>query len=268
MTTVKVRKKERTFGDLSEGEKYLIFKEFGDNPEVPLTVLCEKYNVNLDSFRVSLNRFYYSLVQAKETKLLITEQQLDQNQLKRKEDIVYYKKFKNPATMNQLFLEKLGEGDELSEAEHIYAYTYIFTGNNERALKQAGLAEGLSRDKKTNTPSILKMRGYYLRSIPRVKSLIQELRDSKLNDIPIDKGLIQSELIDLLFQLKEEGNPATLSHRLRIIEDLAKTCGAMTENIKVEKVDPSSALDILIMKAKEAEVNECNNQPDLIEIID
>jgi len=265
--TIKTRKKERSLEDMDEASKWKLLKQYTDNPSTPVVTLCEEWNLNQDTFSRFIERFYKSFVQTKETKLLISEQQLEQNQKKCKDDIVYYRKFESPATMNDKFLSLLGEGEECSENEHTYSYTYIFTGNNEKALKESGLDVGLAKDKAhTNTRAILKMRGYYLRSIPRVKSLIEDLRSTKLEDILIDKGMVQSELVDLLYQLKEEGNPTTVNQRLRIIEDLAKTCGAMSENIKIEQVDPSSALDILIMKAKEAEVNSVT-QPDLIDII-
>jgi hypothetical protein len=262
--TTKVRKKVRTFSELSEKDKWNLLSSYSSDPTIPLSDLANEYNITIESMNKAIDRFYNSFVQAKETKLLITEQQLEQNQDKRKGEIIYYKKFNHPSTMNEKFLSLLGEGDECSEAEHTYAYTYIFTGNNERALKESHLDIGLSRDQGTNSKAILKVRGYFLRSLPRVKKLIEDLRSSKLEDIIIDKAMVQSELVDLLYQLKEEGSPTTVNQRLRIIEDLAKTCGAMSERIEVQNVDPSSALDILIMKAKEAEVKE----PDLIEVID
>lgn len=265
--TVKTRKKVRTFNELSEKEKWLLLTEYSSDPTTPISLIAEKYNITPESMTKAIERFYHSFVQAKETKLLITEQQLEQNQEKRKGEIIYYKKFNHPSTMNEKFLELLGEGDECSEAEHTYAYTYIFTGNNERALKESGLDVGLSRDCRTNSKAILKVRGYFLRSLPRIKQLIEDLRSSKLEDIVIDKAMVQSELVDLLYQLKEEGSPTTVNQRLRIIEDLAKTCGAMSERIEVQNVDPSSALDILIMKAKEAEVRPSTpNQ--LIDVLD
>lgn len=263
----KIRKRERTFGELSSEEKWNLVQEYTTDPTIPLSSLSEKYKVEERNLVKGIERFYASFVQAKETKLLISEQQLEQNQHKRKEDITYYRKFNNPATMNEKFLALLGEGGECSENEHTYAYTYTFTGNNERALKESKLDAGLisKRAEGTNKKAILKIRGYFLRSIPRIKQLIEDLRSSKLEDIQIDKAMVQSELVDLLYQLKEEANPSTVNQRLRIIEDLAKTCGAMSEKIEVQNVDPSSALDILLMQAKKAEVGEKN--PELIDIV-
>src|SRR5690554_4317623 len=101
--TTKVRKKVRTFSELSEKDKWNLLSSYSSDPTIPLSDLANEYNITIESMNKAIDRFYNSFVQAKETKLLITEQQLEQNQDKRKGEIIYYKKFNHPSTMNEKF---------------------------------------------------------------------------------------------------------------------------------------------------------------------
>ena len=88
-----------------------------------------------------------------------------------------------------------------------------------------------------------------------VSKYITELREKKIENVIVSKGLVQSELVDQVTQLKEitSNDGTTIQQRsqlLKAIELLGKSVGAFSENIKVETVDPGQALDKLIDMAK------------------
>jgi len=171
--------------------------------------------------------------------------------------------------INEKFLAKLSKEDEaLSEAEQTYAWVFVHTGDNNDALEKAGLdvglipnmeeyptAQGLRKKRnpehEINLQNGLRLRGYYLRSKKNVKEYIQALRERKLEDINIDKGYIQSQLVTLIEQLKEEGDVKQRNNLLKAIEMLGKTVpGTFSETINVAEVRPDEALDRLLELTK------------------
>lgn len=249
---IRVRKKEKSFGDLSKEQKWDLLSLYIEQPLLTLDEMASKFNITSNSLKKFLQYFYTEFVQTKETKHLISAQNIESFN-----PLVHTVSFKHPSYINESFLSLLSPTEnEVSEAEYTYAYVYVFTGNNNQALKESGLDVALSgRDGKqsNNKTQLSLLRGHYLRAIPRIKSLISELREVKLNDLGIDKPLVQSEVITLLEELKEEGNPATLNTRVKLIELLGKSIGVWQDNIKVEKIDSERALDLLVAKAREAE---------------
>lgn len=171
--------------------------------------------------------------------------------------------------INEEFLAKLSKEDEaLSEAEQIYCWIFIHTGNNREALEKSGLDVGLipnleefatpngprtkrHRKFEVNLRNGLALRGYYLRSKSNIKDYLHSLRERKLEDINVDKGYIQSQLITLIEQMKEEGDTKQRGNLLRAIEMLGKTVpGTFSETINVTDVRPDEALDRLLALTK------------------
>lgn len=173
--------------------------------------------------------------------------------------------------INEEFLAKLSkeEDEALTEAEQVYAWVFVHTGDNEDAIIKAGLDVGIGQPKEekveqegkkkkiTHTDlkklrnNAFKLRGYYLRSKKNIKQYIQELREKRLADTNVDKDYIQSQLITLIEQLKEEGGRSSSGNLLRAIEMLGKTIpGTFSETINVAEVRPDEALDKLLELTK------------------
>ncbi len=150
----------------------------------------------------------------------------------------------------------------LNEAEHIYAYTYSHTGNNEKAMDAAGLIEDLKYKREGKLRSthkhVVKLRGMYLRNRPKMNAAISQIQDSIIRNLELDKSYVQTNLIQNIEELKEEvvDNPRQRGALLKAVELLGKTLpGTFSETVKVEQVDPSKAIDKLIEMA-EADVRK------------
>ena len=170
-----------------------------------------------------------------------------------------------PQGVSEAFKRLLSKDDEpvLSEAEQKYAWYFVHTGNNDAAMKAAGLCVGLQivedelGKNKTSTKNTLALRGYFLRSKPNVKKYIYELRERKLTDIQIDKEYIQLQLVTFIEQLQEEGNPKERNKLLRALELLGRTVpGTFTETINISEVKPDEALDKLLEMSRSVMVHE------------
>lgn len=172
------------------------------------------------------------------------------------------KELRTTELINDDFLRMLSEDNValLSEPESIYAWTYCHTGNALEAMKVSGLDVGFHKDKARETrlsyDRAVLLRSAYLNDKPNVAAYIKEIREQRLQDLNINKGTIQSELLDQLAFMKNQGDPRQRRDILRTIELLGKTIGAFTENIQISEVSPSNALDHLIDMAKEATVTE------------
>jgi hypothetical protein len=222
--------------------------------------LAEKYKVHYDTIRKLIRDFQndlnnlaetYKLVDCGENKFSVT----NHANLRRAD----------PVLINEAFLSLLSHPNApiLTEKEQSYAWIYTFTGDNMKALKQSGLAEGLLLHGKLKesdgTPRLepvsfqnaAKIRGFYLRSKDNIKEYIISLRERKLEDLKIDKGYIQSVLVDQIEALKEEvEDKSNRAQLLRSVELLGRTCNAFTETIRIEEIRPDQALDTLLDLAK------------------
>jgi hypothetical protein len=143
--------------------------------------------------------------------------------------------------------------DVLTDHEIMYCYLYVNTGSNEIALKESQLVSCL----REQTPIRMQYLGMYLREKPNIKQYILLLQDEKLEEVKTSKKVVQRELITQIEQLKEiisvgRGTASDRGHIIRAIELLGKTEGAFTENIKIEEVKASDALDKLLEMAKQA----------------
>lgn len=260
------RKRTIDESKLTPEKQWSIAKEYAEGT-LTVTQLAEKYNTSPDNIGLIATRCWKNLTNMKETRALVSfGSASSQHSLK----VLH-----NTNLINQQFLDLLspsGTEATLTDAESIYAWIYVHTGENQLALEQSGLHVGLlysKNDPNKSNPNFEKacsLRGMYLRSLPNVASYIKELRERRFVDQDISKARVQSELIDQLAQLKESGDPRNKTHILKTIELLGKTIGAFVERVEVTEVDPSKALDHLIDMAKTGAVRELHrNQSKLPE---
>lgn len=162
--------------------------------------------------------------------------------------------------INEKFLENV---DDKKDA---YAYYYAMTGSNEHALREAGLdlwlPKGIGAKTKRYTLSV---RGKFIRDLPGITKYINDTRDTRLNDLNLDKSYVQSELVTQIEELKEIAgdDPRYRTNLLKGIELLGRTLSAFTDNIRIEEVNPKSGLEILMKRAKAEAAGE---DPDTFEM--
>jgi predicted DNA-binding protein YlxM (UPF0122 family) len=217
--------------------------------------IAEKYDVTEDVIHSLVQRFRKDLNNITETKLLIKEQgtsHFDRKRSNIKRTVVH------PEIINEAFKELLSDDNDpiLSDAEHTYCWVYTATGNNEQALKEAKLNAGLfqhtGKGESVALINSMKLRGYYLRGKPNVRDFIIELRERELKQHKVaNKEYIQSNLVQEITQMKEEGDPRNRQSLLKAIELFGKTIpGCFSDTIRVQDVKPDEALDALLEMAK------------------
>lgn len=158
----------------------------------------------------------------------------------------------DPQYVNQEFLKHLsGSHESLSDKEQLYCFLYVENGcDNLVALEGSGLHEGLS-PKATGYKNLCHLRGQYLREKPNVKSEIRELRSQRYSNLTMNKEALQSEVLDVITQLKVKGN--SHSQILKAIELLGRLDNLFNTNINVSEVKPEDEYNKLLEMVKKDE---------------
>lgn len=246
MTLTKRRKpKDR----LSEEDCLNIVREYMETEQTNLE-LAEKYNTSEKNVELIVSRHWKALTNVRETKCLVGDQM---NLLNHKGgNYIALKAINNVPGINQDFLDLLSDPDDpvLSEAEMIYCFTYIATGDNYEAIHESGLHVSLmgnKSDKQRHQYQLsCRLRGHYVRRKKNVAAYLQKLKEEQYIPDIIDKTFVQRELLEQLHQLKESNDsPTVRSQILKTVEMIGKSVGAFSDVIKVQEIDPAKALDYL-----------------------
>ncbi len=149
-----------------------------------------------------------------------------------------------------------------------YANIYAHTGDNRQAIAASGLDAGLVGRKRDDQANMIKLRGVYVRNRPQVAAAINAIRDKIIEDLTVDKSLIQNELLQQIKQLKEEvaDKPNQRGNLIKCIEMLGKSIpGTFAERLEVHKVDKQQSLSTLVEQLKAAEIAEIESGKELLE---
>lgn len=238
MATKTIRRvKTRSMEEMDDGEKFALLRMYkaGDS----LGSIAKHFNIAYKSLESFISKEYQQFLVAKETRALLSGPETQQ-----------YRTLIKPSYVTDDFMAALDEG-----AWETYAFHFAISNDNKGALKEAGLLCGLLKprgEEGGNYNSAVRLRGQYLRSLPQVREEIDRVKLACIKDKDINTPYLQSELVQQLDQLKEvvHDNPTQRSSLIKCIELLGKSCGAWIDTVKVETVDPSSALDHLIEMAK------------------
>jgi hypothetical protein len=248
----KRREKKKRIADLTDDQKLSILESYSQGQSV--VEIAKELSVDSQDVDSYITAFYSNMVNTRQTNALRTSLVASGKASAAKGNKVIIKsKFRDPNNINEDFLSKLSDWDSTSpsDAEHHYAYTYGHTGNNKRALKEAGLLAKHTSPSSTLS-SMNHMRGVYLRDKPIVDSIIKSIQKENLDRLNVDKDYVQTNLIQNIEELKEEvaDRPMQRGNLIKSIELLGKTIGAFTEKISIEEVSPNKALDTMIEMAK------------------
>lgn len=222
--------------------------------------VADRWNTTKQTVAALVRTFQADLNNTTETRELIESQKIDSGVTSTQFKLPH-RRVTDAKLINQKFLECLSGPDDLTltTEEQTYCWIYTYTNNNTKAIKESGLDVGLDKrqsarkDNKqaTSYSNAIKLRGYYLRNKDNISRYITSLREEKLQDLKIDKGYIQSQLVTEIEQLNEEADPSRTNSKLRALDLLGKTiAGCFSETIKIEEVSPDKALDQLLEMAK------------------
>lgn len=149
--------------------------------------------------------------------------------------------------INKPFFDLMSKPDEpLSNEEMLYVALYVSTGNSLEAVKQSGLDIGL--DVTANGTKSIYDNNCLLRSemLKRKRNIQEEIRRVQLErqeyrDATKDRILeMHLEMID---QLREEGDPKNKTHIVKLLDQVNKMQGNYTTIIKTGDLDADDLLD-------------------------
>lgn len=263
----KTKKRTRESIDLLSPDQHWAIAQLYAKAELPVSAIAEQFATTEENVNLIVTRCWKTLTNIKETRALlgaIPGKDPSSTGFGSSSSRASLAMLHNSKLINQSFLDLLshtGEERSLTDAESIYTWIYVHTGENDIAIQEAGLDVGLHREKsddtaKFNYDKAVAFRGLYLRSRPNIASYIKELRERRFVDQDISKSRIQSELLDQLQQMKDSGDSKNRTAMLKTIELLGKTIGAFVERVELSEVNPSKALDELIDMAKRGAVKE------------
>lgn len=245
-STTRIKRANRT---PSTQEKWEIISLFCSG-STDFTKLGHQFSTSNKEISRVITNHWDKLSNLREAKLL-TESQTRTNPHKSAEYHALKAIARAQEDPNGKFLELLSEDNAplLTDHEIVFATIYVTTGSYIQALNESKLDMGiLKKGGEANESMALKMRCSYLRAKPNVAAYIMKLKSDRFIPEAIDKTFIQRELLEQLSAAKEDiksQGPMGKKLQLRITEALGRSVGAFADVVKIEKVDPASALDYL-----------------------
>ena len=157
-------------------------------------------------------------------------------------------------SFNEQFYTLMSEpGSALSNEEMLYCAFYVAYGNSVKAIKDSGLDVGLCADSQTQS---IYDKNCLLRSesLKRKRNIQQEIRRLQLEKLEIEdltKDKILAMHIEMIEQLKEEGNANNRSNIVKLLDQVNKMQGNYTTKIVTGDLNADDILDtqLAIMEA-------------------
>jgi predicted DNA-binding protein YlxM (UPF0122 family) len=248
MTTTKVKKAPE---NLTKAQRYEIIDAYIYSP-MTNSQIAEKFGTSKGNVELIISRHFKALANVKETKSLVQTQFFSGGGFIPKEQVLDTEK------INREFLELLSDPDStaLSDNELMFCELYNDNGDEVRALEESKLNLGLRRSKEDRDreeyEQSLRLRSFYLRRKPNVGSYLNKLKSEKIQKIINGKEFVQNELLEVIERLKNSGGDKNLSTYLKAVVELGRSYGAFEDKLSVSELSGDSALDKILMKAREA----------------
>jgi len=159
---------------------------------------------------------------------------------------------KNSTEITKEFIE------DVKDNGMTYASFMGITNDSKYSLRAAGLDKMPKGIQASTRQFIIRMRSQYLRSIPEIRAEIEVVRREELKNAGISKPYVVTEIISLLEQekIRSSDEPSARKNCIALIKMLGDTQGSFTTNIKIEEVDSSKSLELLIEMAQEEVTKE------------
>lgn len=248
MREIKVKKAPE---NLTKAKRYEIIDDYIysslTNPQI-----AEKYSTSENNVNLIVTRHFKALSNVKETKSLIQTQFGNDKVSMSKESVLDTDK------INKEFLNLLSDPDStaLSDNELMFCELYNDNGDEVRALEESKLNLGLKKSREDRDreeyENSLRLRSFYLRRKPNVGAYLNKLKSEKIQRIINGKEFVQNELLEVIERLKNSGGDKNLSTYLKAVVELGRSYGAFEDKLSVSELSGDSALDKILMRAREA----------------
>lgn len=235
-STTKVRKSSKKQGLCHTDQLELI--HLYAKGQTSTADIAKQFGTSEENVGLIVNRHWKELTNMKESRALISPSK-DSNSTLR---LIH-----NTSHINQAFLDLLSPPslETLTEAESIYCWLLIHTGDLSMAFQESGLDAGLikgDRNSRHSYDKALLVRQMYLANKPNVASYLKDLRERKYIDTDITKSRLQLELLEQLDLLKRD----PIKHKKEILTTLkllGSSAGVWVDRMEVGTIDHNKALD-------------------------
>lgn len=176
-----------------------------------------------------------------------------------------YQHLKEPIDeINKPFFALMSNPDEpLSNEEMLYCAFYVATGNSLEALVKSGMDVGLDKGTTSIYDSNCLLRSEMLKRKKNIQEEIRRLQVERQEHREITKDRILEMHLDMIEQLKDEGNPKNRTHIVKLLDQVNKMQGNYTTVIKTGELDADDLLDgMLAIFEEEQNVSERQSEGD------
>ena len=242
----KLRKKKRTPGKLSDGEKFQVIKMWVENAKY--MDIANEFCMDYHTTNEWLRKFVNSVLAMHETRQLMKGGKVSNASLSLDAPVSTSKAIDKD--FNALLSDE--SIDILNDAENIYVSTIIATGNTRKALALSGFDVNIDYASKAHG-WLCRARGAYLNSRPKISAAIKKEEDLMIASSTSSKEYLQKTLIQQINEMQEQvsENPQSRSQLLKSLELLGKTIpSAFTETVRTEEVSAKSTLQLLMKKVE------------------
>ena len=169
----------------------------------------------------------------------------------------YYNENLPEKDINKEFFDKLSRPDSaLTTEEVLYCAFYVSTGNSIDALIRRGLDCGIEKGHEDVYTSNCLLRSEMLKRKANIQEEIRRVQQEKHEYREINKDRILEMHLEMIEQLREEGNPKNKSYIIKLLDQVNKMEGNYA--LKIERTDISAddVLDGMLARAQVAKPPE------------
>lgn len=265
----RIRKVERKSKHLTRA---LVLKMIDDYRGGTYTIkdLSYRYSITEVLVRKHIDEFLSELLNVDNTRTLLNSQKVPTPQGKKAaEKSLDFRKAFETQEHNQEFLNLLSEDDSptLSEEEASFCWHWVYGSSSIEAVEKSGMDAGLIKPNKkdptrvTNYRNICKLRSLYLRRKANILAFIQSIQADTLQRMNIDKNFVVQEILRQIEELRDSKDIQARRLLAKFIDNLSNILGLYSQTVNVNQVDMGDTIDILMSKAKEAQVT--SDQPQI-----
>lgn len=208
------------------GHEWSILSRYLDNQSEEF--IGEELGLSPKAIKDFIGKTVKALNQSYETKKLVSSQALD----KMGKRYSWAPTKALDSQINRKFVSLLSEGDSpvLSEEELHFSYLLVYEGDQKAALKDSGLAVGLSKTLgMAEYNRLLELRCTYLKSKPNIIEHLKELQIKFIEGTKVSKNSIQAEIMRTITQLRNQDDPRNAPTIAKLINDLGRTEGVFID---------------------------------------
>lgn len=163
--------------------------------------------------------------------------------------------------INKPFYELLSRSDQpLTDSEALYCAYFISTGNSIEALVKAELDAGLDKGTSEVYNKNCLLRSEALKRKRNIQEEIRRLQHERLEIADINKDHLVALHMEMIDQLKNEGDPKNRTYIVKLLDQVCKLTGSYTAVVKTGEISADDVLDGMMAIMEEDKPEELQNE--------